>query len=379
MVLLPVFCLSCTAVPTMPDLAAGLRPVSDSDEAGLWMQMERVEAEFHGSGRIVKDRPLGAYVRQIICRLASQHCAGIRVDIVEVPDFNAAMAPNGWLQVWTGLLLRVENEAQLAYVLGHELAHYLRRHSLQRWRNARSATDLATFTQTFMIGAGRNDAAAQTSQALWLSLYAFSQDNELEADALGLDLMANAGYDPAEAASVWEALIEEHRAAQPDAVLPFALTHPSTKERIRHLREVAAARTGSPRSVDRGAERLARAIASFRMQWLRDEFSRRDYGRLFVLLNRLARSSERLGEISFYQGELYRLRESSGDEQRAINAYRQALDLPGSPPEAMRALGLLYWKTGDKLGARDLLTRYLKTYPGADDREMIRSYLHQLE
>ena len=55
--------------------------------------------------------------------------------LVRTPYFNASMAPNGMMQVWSGLLLRVDNEAQLAAVLGHEIGHYLARHSVERLRD----------------------------------------------------------------------------------------------------------------------------------------------------------------------------------------------------------------------------------------------------
>ena len=60
-----------------------------------------------------------------------------------MPQFNAMMAPNGMMLVWSGLLLRVENEAQLAAILGHELGHYLERHSVEQLRAAKDRAVLA--------------------------------------------------------------------------------------------------------------------------------------------------------------------------------------------------------------------------------------------
>src|SRR5262249_45773957 len=128
--------------PSPLDLAPGQRPSPGSDEVGLWMQVERAEEALHTSGRVVTDPALTSYVRGVVCRVAGPLCQDIRVYVLQSPGFNASMAPNGATQVWTGLLLRAENEAQLAYVVAHELGHYIRRHSIQQWRTLRNTTAL---------------------------------------------------------------------------------------------------------------------------------------------------------------------------------------------------------------------------------------------
>ena len=94
--------------PSQLDLAPGQRPSPGSDEAGLWMQVERAEEALHTSGRVVTDPALTSYVRDVVCRVAGPLCQDIRVYVLQSPGFNASMAPNGAMQVWTGLLLRAE-------------------------------------------------------------------------------------------------------------------------------------------------------------------------------------------------------------------------------------------------------------------------------
>lgn len=118
----------------------GQRPRIDTTEAGLWMVMDRAEEDLKTSGHLVKDEELNGYLKSIACRLLPKYCDDIRVYLVQMPYFNATMAPNGAIQIWTGLLLRVQNEAQLAAIIGHELGHYLRRHSLQRMQDAINKT-----------------------------------------------------------------------------------------------------------------------------------------------------------------------------------------------------------------------------------------------
>src|SRR3546814_15342811 len=64
---------------------------------------------------------------------------------MRTPYFNASMAPNGMMKVWSGLLLRVNDEAQLAAILGHEMGHYMQRHTLARMRDMRSKAAIGAF------------------------------------------------------------------------------------------------------------------------------------------------------------------------------------------------------------------------------------------
>ena len=122
-------------------IACALPPAAIADdEAGLWAYMDRTEEQLRRSPFLIRDEALNAYVRDIACRLAGEHCPHVRVYILRKAQFNATMAPNGMLQVWSGLLLRMANEAQLAAILGHEIGHYVARHGVQRLREAKSRT-----------------------------------------------------------------------------------------------------------------------------------------------------------------------------------------------------------------------------------------------
>jgi hypothetical protein len=362
----------------MPDLRPGERPAADTDEAGLWMQMDRLEEALRTSGTLLRDEGVDRYLRGVLCRLAPDHCAGVRLYVVQTPHFNATMAPNGLLQVWTGLLLRAENEAQLAYVLGHEIGHYLRRHSLQMWRDVRLKTNVVAFFSVLASAAGQGYAGPLAQLVALGSILAFSRDNEREADEVGFALMARAGYDPREAPRIWEALEREREAAGESAPLIFFATHPPTAERLTTLREQAE-RTYTPEQVWRvGRAEWAAAMAPIRPALLRDELRRRDFARTAVLLDRLLAAEPRSGLLRFYQGEMFRLRAGEGDEGRALDAYQQALAGDDPPAEVHRSVGLLRLRRGERVQARAAFERYLAAAPAAEDRAMIESYLERL-
>jgi tetratricopeptide (TPR) repeat protein len=377
--LLVLGCSSCATVGPMEDIQPGERPSIESDEAGLWMYMDRVEKAVASSGRVVTDEALNDYVGEIVCRLSPVYCRDIRIHIVRTPHFNATMAPNGYMQIWTGLMLRTRNEAQLAYVLGHEIGHFQRRHSIQRWRDARNKTDFGAILQVATAAAGVGYAGSLAQLAVYASILAFSRDQEREADDVGFAVMAKAGYDPEQAAQIWEALLEERDASDKPDQLVFFATHPSTEERITTLRERARAMLSQGFSGDTGAEAYRRIVGPFRDEWLRDEFRKRQFAETEVVMNRLLDDDEQDGEIRYMQGEFYRMRDEEGDEDRAIEAYETALLEDGTPPETHRSLGLVYWQAGRDDEAYASFEEYLRAAPRASDRKMIESYMTQLD
>ena len=150
-------CLLATAcTPTKQHQVQSARPAIDTTEASIWMIMKKAEQSLATSGRVIPDQSLQQYVKQTTCDTSPAYCNDIRVYVVRQPGFNASMAPNGFMSVWSGLLLRVRNEAQLATILGHEVGHYKRRHSLQRWEETIAvANGMVAFNiLTAMAGVG---------------------------------------------------------------------------------------------------------------------------------------------------------------------------------------------------------------------------------
>ena len=352
------FLLGCGGCAVMPERFT--RPEAQSDEGGLWAYMDRDEERLQRSPFLIRDPALNAYVSSIACRLAGDHCPDLRVYIVRTAQFNASMAPNGMMQVWSGLLLRAGNEAQLAAIMGHEIGHYLLRHGVERLREAKSRTATG---QILSIGLGffqlLGVAFSSLAQlGLTAGGLAYGRDQEREADRIGIELMARAGYAPGEAARVWSQLLEE---APADESILFA-THPPLAER-REVLAGAAARLGGGHV---NAEAYREMLAPYRSAFLHDEILRGHYGETLVLLDRLPPD----GEVLFYKGEAYRLR---GDLQSAAAAYRSAETYPNAPAELFRSMGLVQRRLGESPARA--FTRYLELKPGAPDAELIRAYL----
>lgn len=380
-------CSCCGLLGALPNLAGAdswlmpprlQRPETGSDEGGLWAMLDREEAKLRRSLFLVRDKPLNDYVSRIACRLAGDHCPDMRIYIVRTPYFNASMAPNGMMQVWTGLLLRMANEAQLAAVLGHEIGHYLARHSLDRLRDVKSRSAFGQFLGIALSAAGAGGAAPLAQLALTAGMFAYEREHEREADRIGLELMARAGYQPIEASKVWAQLLEEIKAEQDwtgDAGSRSVLfaSHPPAEERQQALVERATQIDSAKTETGEAAYRAT--LAPHRWGLLEDELKRRKSGETLALFQRMVNEAPKDGELRYFLGEAYRLRAAEGDRQLALDAYQAAAKQSNAPAEVYRSMGMLYQQSGERDAAQKAFQRYLAAKPSAADAEMIQMYL----
>jgi predicted Zn-dependent protease len=360
------------------DLKPNERPAPDSDEAGLWLVVDRVESQIRTAGNRVTDPKINDYLRSVTCRVTGPHCKGIRIYLLRVPNFNAGMYPNGAMEIWTGFLLRVRNEAQLASVIGHESGHYLRRHSLQQTRNVIEQTNVFSFMQFALAGVGAGAGISAVEIAMVGGIFAFDRDQEREADGYGILLMSEAGYDPREASKVWKQVQREERAhkdaesRRPD---PFLATHPSEEERAEALDRLAR-RVMTPTSTDLGRDRFREAVLPIRAGLLRDELHRRRFDTFAELLDMLMEDGANMAELHYFKGELHRLRGKEDDAKIALDAYNAAKTAEGSAPKDIdRSMALVYRRLGRPDDARAALRRYLEANPDASDAAIVRQML----
>ena len=364
----------CTGAPRA-DLQPGEVPPADTLEAGLWMVMEKAETQVRTSGRVIPDPELQAYVHEITCRLAGEHCPGLRTYVVRQPGFNASMAPNGFMSVWSGLILRCESEDQLATVIGHEIAHYVRRHSVQRWETMRNSLTAAQLFGVVTAGLGVPLGGFAVLGA-YGHVQSYGRDQEREADAMGFLLMSENGYDPKAAPQLWRNLIEEKEAAEAEAPDPFFASHPPSEERMETLAGLTAA---SSATASADSARFHALVTRHRAVWLEDEIDLGHYAEMQVVLDRLKESGHSPGTVWYYQGEILRRDTKVEDKGEAVAAFRKALAFDDAPAAAYRSLGQLLVRQGDLAGARSAYESYLAADPDADDQAMIQFYMKELE
>jgi predicted Zn-dependent protease len=187
-----------------------------------------------------QDASANSYVRcvadAVTAEVTGRHASSRwEVTVFQDPSPNAFALPGGKIGVHTGLLKVARNQDQLATVLGHEVAHVLAEHG-----NERVSTAFATQTGIDLAGKISGSATPTQQQLLGLLglgaqvgvLLPFSRAQESEADALGLDLMARAGFDPRESVQLWKNMSDAGGGQPPE----FLSTHPAHGTRIENLK-----------------------------------------------------------------------------------------------------------------------------------------------
>ncbi len=346
------------------------RPDIASEEGGLWALLDREETRLRRSPFRLHDETLEKYLTEVARRLAGEHAADLRIYAMRTPMFNASMAPNGMMQLWSGLLLRMENEAQLAAVVGHEIGHYLQRHALAQLRDAKSRSAMGSVMLMFgLLGALGALATAAGS-------YGFSREQETEADAVGVVLMRRAGYDPTQAARVWANLLDEVNAApEGDAVKtsPMFATHPASAERRATLENLGQGGSGERREAEYRA-----SIARQRFGMLEDEVRRARFDETLALLDRMTAQQPEDAELLHFRGEARRQRAKDADAELALADFEAALKTGREPAITHRSLGLLHRAQGRRDAALAAFARYVERAPQAPDAALIQQNIEEL-
>jgi beta-barrel assembly-enhancing protease len=397
------------ASTNIPPIGSSQQPFQlAADEREIWEQSEAEQQQLNRRGRLYQDPLLEEYVNDIARRLTpsevEQEGMPIRVRIIKDPSLNAFAYPNGALYVHTGLLARVENEAQLATVLGHEMMHVINRDVVRHYRSTRKkviAANVAAVAASIGISAVAGDqwrsgnavTAAVVSQTanvmlglgLQLGLLAavngYGRSIEDEADSGAIRLLTQAGYDINEAPKVHQILLERY--GDPSRLENFFFgNHARNQDRIEHYErllstdyaQVAQASTlvSNTEEFQRRTRPLVRDNAILDIEAGR-------YATAKAALERVLAVAPTDAKAYFYLGELYRRqRKAPTDVERAIAAYQKAAEHDPTYPEPQRSLGLLYYTSGKKAEARQAFARYLELKPYADDRQQLREYLLEL-
>ncbi len=157
-------------------------------------------------------------------------------NLVQDNQANAFCMPGGKIVVYEGLLPYTQNEASLAVVLGHEIAHAVAKHSaeqLTKKQNQGALTSIGGAVLNGVVGSGVGDIASQVASGVFsFRNLKYSRDNETEADYMGLIFAAMAGYDPQNAVSFWQRM----SAGSGGKTSDFMSDHPSDAKRIANIR-----------------------------------------------------------------------------------------------------------------------------------------------
>ena len=170
-----------------------------------------------------------------------------RVEIIDSPDFNAFAIPGGFVYVNRGLLEKMNSMDELAFVMGHEIAHVAARHSASQISKAQ-LMNLGLIGLSVGTGGAAQDYGQLINMGAALAFNKFSRDDEREADHFGLNYMIRAGYNPKAALSSIEQMKRLERRA-PTTMESWFQTHPPTAERLQNVNREINSLPADQRSV----------------------------------------------------------------------------------------------------------------------------------
>jgi predicted Zn-dependent protease len=211
--------------------------VSESQERQLG---EDAYKETMGKNRLSANKQWQAQLRRVgqrIAAVAEKPEYKWEFNVIQGKEVNAFALPGGKVAFWEGIMPICQDDAGVAVVMGHEIAHALARHGAERMSQAMGASAVG---QVLSAGVGkvspgmRNDVLKAYGLGATVGvLLPWGRTQESEADRIGLTLMAKAGYDPAAAVSFWERMAKVAGDKPPE----FLSTHPSDTTRINQIRE----------------------------------------------------------------------------------------------------------------------------------------------
>ncbi len=207
----------------------GVNFYSMDREMAMGKEMAR---QWESQSQMLEDAAVNRYVNELTQRLVRHSDAKVpfTVKVVNDDEVNAFALPGGYFYVNTGLILAAQNEAELAGVMAHEIAHVAARHATRGLTKAQ-IWNIASIPMVFVGGPIGMAVRQVTSVAFPMSTLKFGRDAEREADLLGLEYAYAAGYDPVAFVNFFERLQGNHKKA--NFMAKAFATHPMNEDRIK--------------------------------------------------------------------------------------------------------------------------------------------------
>lgn len=392
---------SCAAPKVAPLTSSGNQFGTSVDEAKLIADGKRLQEDLARKGMLLEAEEMTDYIERVGRPLVPPESKGsvdIHFNILRTPEINAYAVSSGDIYLSVGLLARLENEAELAEVIGHEITHVVLRHGLTALETRRSNIIAAHIADLFLFG---------TSIAYFPFLASnahFSREQEQEADKCGMEAIIRNGYDPDAAIKIFVVMQEIKKGEEVEG--SAYSSHPTNRQREEVLRILFNTKLG--KSSDQPGRIGESDYAKFRGQIMEENLELKLTSRQYELAREAAGKAASLLTAApwphFYQGEAYRQMaddpkgaarenawlygrkdqekisaefENKRDENysNAERAYLKALEIDGAYMPAVRGLGLVYLRKGNNKAARDKLSQYLASSNKIKDKQYIANLL----
>lgn len=367
-----------TAVANKPSL-------SDADEE----KMAQANAKtFEAKNHMWEDPLLDAYLSEIMQRLvavAHPRPFTYTVRVVNDGSINAFTFGGGILYVHAGLLARMDNEAEFAMVLGHEIAHVTERH-IPKGIEATYGMQLIGQLGAMGAAAAGHPMQGEVLQKTYdysmkASVTGHGRAAESEADVVGLEYMFKAGYDPRESPKTFQLLQKEY-GDQGRVENFFYGSHPTNQSRIENLDGLLK----SKYEKDIADKKLLVNTAEFRQRTralvvgaAQSDYRGKRYNEAKALFERALQSKPDDAVSHYYLGKIALDTGGAGGADVAIDHLQAALKVNDKYIEPYRDLGLAYYRKKDSKHAIEAFEHYLLLSPNAKDAEPIKNYIDEMK
>ena len=360
-------CATPRPVPVTPTLTA------NEEEQMLWRRAQEELNAINASGVLYQDVEIENYLNRIAAKLHANSISpdfSFQIKVVKDPSLNAFAFPNGVIYIHSGILARMDNEAQLAALLAHEMVHCTHRHSLRVLRSIKDRTPPKN---------DRPPRVRELAQLLGItgsiaSLGGYTRELETEADRVGLDLAVKANYDPREILNLFELLKQEIELEGVKEPYFFG-THPKVGQRIENVKNWLAEKYRGKITGIKNTEVFQSKISRLVLDNARLDLRQ---GRFFVAqrtVEKFLAVKQDDARAYFLLGEIFRQRGRQEDAAAAIKNYEKSISLNPSFPEPHKAMGLIHYKDGKKRLAKKHFESCLLLSPDTIDRAYIQGYL----
>jgi len=286
--------------------------------------------------------------------------------VLSNPVPNAWALPGGKIAINTGLLVELDDEAQLAAVLGHEIVHAAARHGASQMSKGallNVGTQIAGIASQQAGYGALGGAVAQIGSAAWMAKY--GRGDELESDEYGMEYMSRAGYDPVAAVELQQTFVRLNNGRNPDFISGLFASHPPSQERVDKNREKAAqmAKTGV-----RNRDLYQRKIAQIKKDQPAYEAQKeaiaalnaKDPDKAIALLDKAKSIQPRDGYTWELRGHAWEMKKN---EDNAYDAYSTAISKNPDLFSHYLARGILLYEQGNKSRAKPDLEKSFKLLP----------------
>jgi predicted Zn-dependent protease len=367
--IIAVCCLAAGCATSRPLPSAQTLSPSEEEQM-LWRLAQEEQDTINNSGMVYQDAQIEYYLHQIAAKLQTNSISpdiSFQIRVIKDTNLNAFAYPNGVIYINIGILARMDNEAQLAALLAHEMVHCTHRHSLRTLRSIKERTLAIIPTDRELVQLIHKTGSIA-------SISGFTRELEFEADRVGLDLAVKANYDPREVLKLFELLQQEIEIESIEEPYFFG-SHPNVQQRIENinnwLSEKYRGKITGVKNKDEFQSRIFRLVLDNACLDLRQ-------GRFFVAqrtVEKFLAVKPNDARAYFLLGEIFRQRGRQDDAAAAIKNYEKSISLNPSFAEPHKAMGLIHYKDGEKLLAKQYFESCLLLSPDIADKAYIQGYL----